>query len=91
VEQLPLNGFIKSLFDGYKVGKEQRYYPDRFEELQKTNLLFGVDDLNDMYEHAEEKEEYDSILDHMYRFDATRVGYYKQLEKKIINQFWEED
>jgi hypothetical protein len=92
MEQLPLNGFVRSLFDGYKAGKEKRYYPRRFEEMKKTNLLFGVDDLNDMLDHAEEKEDYETILDHMYRFNATdgQFGYYKRIEKKIINEMWEE-
>jgi hypothetical protein len=84
------NGFVKSLFDGYKAAKEESYYPRKFEEMKKTNILFDVADLNDMYDHAEEKEEYETILDHMYRFDATRVGYYKKIENKIINDFWED-
>lgn len=86
-----LNGFVKALFDGYKDGKQANYYPRKFEEMKRTNLLFGVDELEDMLENAEDKEDCETILDHMYRFDATMVGYYSRIEKKIINQFWEED
>lgn len=91
MEQLGFNGFVKSLFDGYKTAREKSYYPRKFEEMKKTNLLFGVDELNDLYEEAEDKEDYETILDHMYRFDATRVGYYKRIENKIINNFWEDE
>lgn len=93
VEQLPLNGFVRSLFDGYKSAKEKSYYPRKFEEMRKTNRLFEVDELEDMYKNAEDKEDYEDILDHMYRFNATegQLGYYKRIEKKIINDFWEED
>lgn len=91
MEQLGMNGFVKSLFDGYKSAREKSFYPRKFEEMKKTNLLFGVDDLNDMLDHAEDKEDCETILDHMYRFEATdgEFGYYKKIEKKIINQFWE--
>lgn len=95
-----LNGFVKALFDGYKAGKEKGYYRRQFRDLNKTydcwigtasTRLLEVDELEDLLEHAEDKEDYESILDHMYRFDATRVGYYKRIEKKIINEMWEED
>lgn len=89
MEQIGLNGFVKSLFDGYSAAREKSYYPRKFEEMKKTNLLFGVDDLNDMFSHARSKEEHEIILDHMYRFDATQVGYYQKIEKKIINHYWE--
>jgi hypothetical protein len=91
MEQLPLNGFVRSLFEGYQAARKESYYPRKFEEMKKTNLLFGVDDLNDMLGHAEDKEDYETILDHMYRFNATdgEFGYYKKIEKKIIDQFWE--
>jgi hypothetical protein len=89
LEQLPLSGFVRALFDGYKEGREERYYPRKFEELEHTNLLFEVDELNDLYGHSKSKYQHELILDHMYRFDATRVKYYKQIEKKIINHYWE--
>lgn len=88
-----MNDIIRAMFDGYKDAKHSNYHRRRFEEMKKTNLLFEVDDVNDMIEHAKGKEDYETILDHMYRFNACEegtFGYYKSLEKKIINEFWED-
>jgi hypothetical protein len=92
VEQIGLNGFVKSLFDGYKEAREKSYYPRKFEEMKRTSRLFEVDEVEDMLKHAEDKEDYETILDHMYRFNATEseYGYFKKIEKKIIHQFWED-
>lgn len=87
MEQLGFNGFIKAIFDGYRDAKAYNHNP--FNELEKTPLLFDVADLNTLYGKAKTKEQHEAILDHMYRFDATRVDYYKRIEKKIINQYWE--
>lgn len=84
-----LNDIVRSIFDGYREAKEDSFYPRKFKELEK-GFLFGIDELDDMVDHAEDKEDYESILDHMYRFDATEVGYYKNIEKKIMDKFWEE-
>jgi predicted TIM-barrel fold metal-dependent hydrolase len=89
-----INGFVRSLFEGYKAGKEKGHYHHRFEEMKKTNILFDVDEVEDMLKHAKEKEDYETILDHMYRFDACergQFGYYKGIEKKIIHRFWEDE
>jgi predicted TIM-barrel fold metal-dependent hydrolase len=89
---LSLNDIVRSIFDGVREAKQDSLYPRKFMELEKTNLLFDVDDLEDMLDHAEDKEDYESILDHMYRFDATdgELGYYKGIEKKIIDRYWED-
>lgn len=87
MEQLPLNGFIKAIFDGYREAKEANHNP--FNELQKSWRLLEVDEVNDLYKKAKTKEQHEMILDHMYKYDATRVGYYKRIEKKIINNYWE--
>lgn len=85
------NDFVRSIFEGIKEAKESSYYPRKFEEMKKTNLLFDVDDLTDMYKHARDKEDHETILDHMYRFNATEgeFGYYKRIEKRIIHNYWE--
>jgi hypothetical protein len=88
LEQIGLNGFMKSLFEGYKEAKQQSYYPRKFEEMENTNRLFEVDELTDMLGHTRNKKDYETILDHMYRFDATEVGYYRKIEQKIIDNFW---
>lgn len=87
MEQLAVNGFIKAIFNGYREAKEYNHNP--FNELERTSLLFDVADLNNLCDKAKTKEHHEAILDHMYRFDATRVDYYKRIEKKIINRYWE--
>lgn len=85
-----INDIVKSMFDGYKGAKTESYYPRRFQEMAKTNILFDLDETADMLKHAEDKEQFDTILDHLYRFDATRVKGYEKIEKKIIHKYWEE-
>ncbi|MBT2696328.1 hypothetical protein J7E79_02615 [Bacillus sp. ISL-40] len=80
------NDIVRSVFEGYKEAKDQR---DPFGELEKAWCLYGVDDLNGLLGFAKTKEQHELILDHMYQFDATRVGYYKNIETKIINHYWE--
>jgi hypothetical protein len=87
MEQIGFNSFVKSIFNGYREAKHYNHNP--YNELGKSYLLADVDDLNDLCNKAKTKEQHESILDHMYRFDATRVDYYKRIEKKIINHYWE--
>lgn len=87
MEQIGLNGFVKSIFDGYREAKDFKHNP--FNELENSWKLFEVDDLNDLYKKATTKEQHELILDHMYQYDATRVGYYKRIEDKIIQHYWE--
>jgi hypothetical protein len=93
-----INNFVRSMFEGIKEARSNNY-SRKFSDLNMvmdcwignaSTRLLEVDELNDLFNHATTKEQHESILDHMYRFDATRVGYYKQIEKKIINQYWEE-
>lgn len=80
-----LNGFVKAIFDGYRKAKAYNHNP--LNELENSWKLLEVDDLNDLYKKAKTKEQHD--LDHMYQYDATRAGYYKRIEKKIIEHYWE--
>jgi hypothetical protein len=84
------------MFAGYKAAKDSNV-DKKFKELNwemdcwigtTSTYLFGVDDLTDMLNQANKKEHYNAILDHMYRFDATRVDYYKDIENKIIDRMW---
>jgi hypothetical protein len=86
MEQLGFNGFVKAIFDGYREAKAYNQNP--FNNLEKSYLL-DVADLNELCDKAKTKGQHEAILDHMYRFDATRVDYYKRIEKKIINRYWE--
>jgi len=85
-----MSGFVKSLFDGYKEAKVKSgaYKKRAFEELDQTPFLFSSDYLNELYNQAEEKEDYESILDHLYRHDAVEVDSYANIEKKIIDKYW---
>ena len=81
------NDLLRSVFQGAAEAKRENLYPRKFREME-TSSLFGVDELTDMFQHAQDKDDYNLILDHLYRFDATRVDYYKDIENKIIDRMW---
>lgn len=93
------NGMIGSVFAGAKEARKDNY-EKKFADLNKTwnhwpfgsssTPLVGVDELTDLMNHAKTKEQYEAILDHMYRHDATRVKPYKKIEDNIIKHFWED-
>jgi hypothetical protein len=83
-----LNNFVWSIFQGYKEAKESSRDP--FKELEKSWYLYEIDDLEELRKQATNKEQHNLILDHMYKYDATQVDYFRQIEKKIINYYWEE-
>lgn len=84
--------FVKSLFDGYKTAhtpySDKCKREDTFNELEKTPFLFSSSYLNEMYEEASNKSEYETILDHMYRHEATEIESYADIEERIINKYW---
>lgn len=93
-----LNGFVSSMFAGYKEAKKDNLDKE-FDDLNwsmdcwigTTNTgLYDVADLRELLNKAQTKEHYEAILEHMYRHDATRVGYYKNIENQIIDKMWEE-
>jgi hypothetical protein len=84
------NDVVRSIFQGVAEAKQETYYPRRFREME-TSRLFEVDELEDMLQHAKNKDDLNAILDHMYRFDACELGeygYYKKIERKIIERLW---
>lgn len=85
-----INNFVWSIFQGYKEAKDAR---DPFKELEKSPFLYEVDDLNDLANQANTREQYEAVLDHIYRFDAASegpFGYFKRIEYKIIDRMWDE-
>lgn len=93
-----LNGIVRAMFDGYKEAKSDDLDAE-FEKLNwsmdcwigdATTGLYDVSELKALLARAKTKEHYEAILEHMYRHDATRVGYYKNIENQIINKMWEE-
>lgn len=79
---------VRSVFDGYKEATKGKRKKLAFDELDRTPFLFSSGYLNEMYEQAHDKEEYESILDHMYRHEATDIDSYKSIENKIVDKFW---
>jgi cell fate (sporulation/competence/biofilm development) regulator YlbF (YheA/YmcA/DUF963 family) len=81
-----INDIVWSIFQGYKEAKSER---NPYEELERAGFLYDVADLRKLTNQAKTKEQHESILDHMYKYNATRVDYYSNIEKKIIHHYWE--
>lgn len=90
------NTFVWSIFQGYKEAKDHNL-DRRYQDLNRTwdcwigeatTALYDVADLTDLVEQAKTDAHYNAILDHLYRHDATRVDYYKDIERKIIERMW---
>lgn len=79
------NDLVHSIFQGVKAAKESR---DPYKELEKAWYLYEVNDLEYLTDKAKKDDHYNAVLDHMYKWDATRVGYYKDIENKIIDRMW---
>lgn len=82
-----LSGFVKSMFDGYRNVKKDDY-SQQFSELDWTPFLFSSDYLNDMYSNATTKEQHETILDYLYRHNATEVSSYQAIEQQIIDKYF---
>jgi hypothetical protein len=88
-----INKIIQSIFDGYSSAKTP--YADKkekewqFQELESYPMLFSSTYLNECYNKATKKSEYESILDHLYKFaDVTHdVPSYQKIEQKIIDKY----
>ena len=79
------NDLVRSMFQGYKEAKDAR---DPYTELEKAWCLYQVDELDLLTDKAKTKGQYNIILDHLYKWDSTRVDYYKEIENKIIDRMW---
>lgn len=83
------DGIMKSMFEGYAespVIKERRR-TRQINELSWYPMLFSSAHLNEVYEQAKTKEEHEAILDYLYRFNATEVESYANIERKIIEKY----
>jgi hypothetical protein len=83
---LVLNGFVWSIFQGYKEVKDKR---DPYKELEKSWYLYEVKDLKELANKAKHDSQLNTVLDHLYKWDATRVDPYKDIENKIIDRMWD--
>jgi len=89
-----LDKVIQGLFDGYRTSKthKSKKHDRDFKELEWYPMLYSTNHLNYLVDEAETKEEHEAILSYMYRFEnAIRdAPAYNKIEKKIIDQYWEE-
>ncbi|MCK6203913.1 hypothetical protein KZX50_00430 [Bacillus infantis] len=83
-----LNSIVKSFFDGYHEAKKDEKRDWQYKELEQTPFLFSSNYLDEMYEGASDKQEYENILEHLYRHNATEIDSYAEIEQKIINKYW---
>lgn len=86
------NKLIGSLFDGYKKAKtpyaDKRLKKWAFEDLEETPYLYSSKYLNELHDQATRKDEFESILDHMYRHNVEDIDSYHEIESKIIDKYW---
>lgn len=81
-----LNDLVRSMFDGYREVKDKR---DKYDTLDKAWYLYEVKDLKELTSKAKSDKQLNSVLDHLYKWDATRVDPYKEIENQIIDRMWE--
>lgn len=81
------DNFIKSVFEGYNDSPsiKERQRSRLFDELEWYPMLFSSNHLNQVFDQAKSKEDHEAILDYLYRFNATEVESYANLEQKIID------
>jgi hypothetical protein len=95
-----LNGGLETFFKELSKSKiiQDKQRKTLFDELEKTPFLFSSDYLNELVEEAN-KEERDSILEYLYRFNnfeidedeylnILEVESYRSIEQDIINRVW---
>jgi hypothetical protein len=80
------NDLVQSMFAGYKEYKDNR---DPYDVLDKAWYLYEVKDLRELTHKAKNDKQLNSVLDHLYKWDATRVDPYKAIEDKIIERMWD--
>lgn len=85
-----MNGLIKGLISGYSDAKAPKRKEWKYQELEEYPMLFSSKYLNECYEEATKKQEFESILDHIYRFGEVthNVPSYQKIEQKIIDKYW---
>lgn len=83
---MSFNNLVWSMFQGYKAVKDNR---NPYEELDKAWYLYEVKDLRQLIQGAKNDTQLNYVLDHLYKWDSTRVDPYKELENKIIDRMWD--
>lgn len=80
-----LNSGLQAYFDATKESKQEQLRKQKFDELGHTPFLFSSNYLNEIMDDCETKEDYEQLLDHMYRHNATEVESYWKIENDIID------
>ena len=82
-----MNTGVESIFKGMQESKhvKERQRNNRLNELSYTPFLFSSGYLGELLDDCQSKEDYESLLDHLYRHDATEVQSYKEIELDIID------
>lgn len=82
--------FIKSLFDGFKSGKikNKKYRQGEFDYLPNAPVLHSSHYLNELYSQSQCDDHLDSILTHIYQYEAHDIPSYKRIEQKILKERW---
>lgn len=82
--------FLKGFFDAYNTsdfGKEKKR-AKAFKELEAFPMLHSSEYLNSLTKQAKTTEEYDLILDHLYKHETLDIDSYKNVEQNIIDLRW---
>lgn len=82
------NRLLGSIFEGYKEATKDKRKKQSFDLLDSTPFLHSSEYLGGLFDMAEDKEDYETILDHLYRHEATEVDSYASIEQKIIDKYW---
>lgn len=82
------NRLLGSIFDGYKEAKKDKRKQQTFDMFETSPFLHSSEYIGGLFDMAEDKEDYDTILAHLYKHQATEVDSYASIEKKIIDKYW---
>lgn len=88
-----------SICKGYGEAKSKKNRSREYESLSNYPMLYSSQYLEQMTDAARRKEEFNHILDHMYKHDAMNIrdeedeiigsiDSYKNIERKIIDRYW---
>lgn len=84
------NYLQRKLVAGARPAREKKYRKREFDNLVTTPFLNGSEYLNELYQAAEKKEEYECILQHMYNHQnvgVLEIESYQSIEQKIIERY----
>ena len=80
------DGIVRGMMESDSVKRRKNEWT--YEELDHTPFLFSSGYLDGLREQATHKSQFEGILNHMYRHDATEIPSYREVEKKIIDRYW---